>query len=602
MANTTPTFIEVQEIAKILPTGYYLGTRINYEVIEDLEASYFDPMQFIIKISYKQIAPYITSESLEDDIRCLLYHEVSHAMLTPRDTNQNTGLFKTALEDYYVVQYSNRLRDYYNSLPQATRDWSKCRDEIIKKDLMPLKPYWKDLVNIFEDQRIETINKDLFMRVDFPNFVKKVNDYDNVKNEPITNVEQLFYKVVRFNDICPNLVKKTYDIIYKFADVNAVNTDNLGYYVSAIFDLACECKDLFLQQTNQQQLPNGQAQPQEGETAKQKAGGSNSSGNQAPSDEEEFDEDAITEDGGNKSEEDNPSQESSGKPQSQETNVRTNQLTGNSNNAMPEVSEDEAKKIIDSIVKKLADDEGMTPEEVLEAIKQQAIKEVLGQYDCTTNFNQSAERIILRMLRKKSIEAKSIAGYSGRINPKNIHRPGRVENYRWFDKANPNGINATAGKFRINFFCDNSGSFNSNRNKANSIIRCLYNMSKRYAAFDFSLVTNGDYPKLRNDQTMAIECNEGTYLPSTIYGIYGELQKIGQNIWNIVLFDGGLIGADTELKNYAVFNHSNVIMICDNDDEQYIRKYCPNAHKIFTKHYLAELEDNLIKCMDQMFR
>ena len=589
-----PTLLEVQEVANILPTGFYLGQRIEFNVLEGIPTSYFDPMQFIINISYDQVANIqIDENTLEDDLRCLLYHEVSHAMLTPPDSNKSYGLFRYGLDEYYIISNSKRADKLYNQI----KDWTQAKTQIKTQYWEPLKPYWRSMINTFEDQRIETINKDLFMRVDFPSFVKKVNDYDNAKNEPINDPQMLFYRIVRFNDMYKDLVKRTYEIIYKYAHVNAVNIDNTPQYLAEVFDLACDCLDIFNnnasqqsqqgQQSQQQGKPdnNGQGQNQASDSQ------SNDQGDQANQGEESL-ETAVNGEQTNQSEEQSEQDNSGGQSGSMPNNpTQDNKL-----------SEDEAKALIQDIIKKVAEENNVSPEEVLEAIKQQAVKEVLGQYDCTTNFNQSVERIILRMLRKKSIEAKSVAGYSGRINPKNIHKPGRVENYRWFDKANPNGINATAGKFRINFFCDNSGSFEYNKNKANSIIRCLYNLSRKYSAFNFDLVTNGNGSILRNKNNLALDCNEGTYLYKEIFGIYGRLQKQGQTIWNIVLFDGGLCGDRESYKNYSAFNHHNVIMICDTEDQYYIEKHCPNAHKIFTNNYLSELEDNLIRCMDQMFR
>lgn len=609
--NTVPTLIEVQEIAKILPTGFYLGERIDFEVVEGLPASYFDPMQFIIKISYDQIAPYLNPNSIEDDIRCLLYHEVSHAMLTPRDGVQNVdyGLFSTALRADYTVWYSKRQSDYKQK-NGVTNDVAY--NEITKQYWNPLKQYWRDMVNIFEDQRIETINKDVFMRVDFPSFVKKINDYDSIQGTPPQNVQELFYHVVRFNDLEPDLVKKAYQIIYKFYTVNAVQTNAVPRYCAAMFDLACDCLDRFNQKyanmANQiQQAMNalqqqGQGKPQEGEQAE------GNQGNQQQGDKQNGQ--SQNQSGENSEQEnsvDNTTMQVGGTPTHNQDQSHDNNHTGNMTieqmqQALDTMSEEELEQLKDEVLNELSKQTGMSPEEIMAQMRAQAIKEVLGQFDCAKGFNQSAERIILRMLRRKSIEAKSVAGYSGRINPKNIHKPGRVENYRWFDKANPNGINATAGKFRINFFCDNSGSYFPNLNTTNSIIRCMYNLARKYPAFDFDLVTNGNFPVLRTKANMGIECNEGTYLPDSIFGIYNRLQKPGQTTWNIVLFDGGLIGPKEDFKNYGVFNHHNVIMICDKDDQQHIEKYCPNAHKIFTNKYLVELEDNLVRCMDQMFR
>lgn len=608
------TFAEVNEIVKTLPIGYYLGARINAQLSETCKASYYDPMNYRIVISYPMLADIMDDNSIEEDARCLLYHEVSHTMLTPKD------LYSCAMDIWYAIYKSKTFRVLdNNSQLQAEIKAGKYPNinttyDYILNIIKPIyedKPLIQSLINVFEDQRIETLNKGIFLKVDFPNFIKKVSKYDP-NDKGFKNFYEFFYRIVRFNDIEPEIVKLVYDAIYDSYELNA----NSKYYAQReyggrILDVifACYIKYKVYEQLSQQ---SGQSQQ-----SNQQNGNQQSSPNGTPSNSsDQSDEDNLEAGNGNQEDEDESEDSADGQNESDDSEDESDnqssesQRTNNQDNSQDlgkhakGVNDQELQDIIKDALEKhgfQGEDIDDAAEQLAEVLKEEFSKQVINQYNCTPKFSSQAEQYILRMLKKKSIEAKSLAGYSGRINPKNVHRVGRVETYRWFDKPNPNGLNATAGKFRINFFCDNSGSFDSNKNVANSIIRSLWQLSKKHAAFEFTLVTHGNRHVVRTDANMAIECNEGTDIYPEVFQIYHNLQKQGQTIWNFVLFDGG-VNCKESIPRYKVWNHQNVIMICDTDDKLHIEKYCPKAKKIFTSNYCEELEENILKCMDQMFR
>ena len=115
------SFARVEQILKTLPIGYYCGRDIKVSLSKQ-DTTYYDFSNDCIRISYPMIQRSVKllsdDSKIENDIRCLLYHEVSHAILTPSN---------------------------------------------IRKD---------DFYNVFEDERIETILQDYYMRVDFKEIVK----------------------------------------------------------------------------------------------------------------------------------------------------------------------------------------------------------------------------------------------------------------------------------------------------------------------------------------------------------------------------------------------------------------------------------------------
>lgn len=138
------TYEEVNSILKTLPISYYLGRKLDVELSKDSTSSYFEIMNDKIVLSYDMIVEAITranGTTLENDVRNLLYHEVSHAMLTPTNLRSDT------------------------------------------------------IFNIFEDERIETICKDTYMGVDFKEFVVRMNDF---KGDAPKNALDMFYQVVRY--------------------------------------------------------------------------------------------------------------------------------------------------------------------------------------------------------------------------------------------------------------------------------------------------------------------------------------------------------------------------------------------------------------------
>lgn len=152
-----------REIKKI-PIGYYLKKRTNIDAYDiklsaskDEECSFFNPIDRAIVISLRQVNDALTaskSDDVESTVRAIIYHEISHAMYTPQDWKM----------------------DY--------------------------------IVNVLEDERIETFNAHFFAKVDFKKNILNICGYDSVKDvpEPTTLAERFFY-TVRFRKGDPEAIK-----------------------------------------------------------------------------------------------------------------------------------------------------------------------------------------------------------------------------------------------------------------------------------------------------------------------------------------------------------------------------------------------------------
>ena len=153
-------FNEAEKLLQQLPVAFYLKRKLDVK-LDYANTSYIDIYNNKLVVSYNQLANLSTAD--EKDVRCCLYHEVSHAFLTPLKLSMN------------------------------------------------------DIINIFEDERIETICKNYYLDTDFKSFCFKTNNYNGQlpKDE-----HQLFYQIVRFRKGPQQFVDKVDKIIAKHAKLN----------------------------------------------------------------------------------------------------------------------------------------------------------------------------------------------------------------------------------------------------------------------------------------------------------------------------------------------------------------------------------------------
>ncbi len=153
-------FNEAEKLLQQLPVAFYLKRKLDVK-LDYANTSYIDIYNNKLVVSYNQLTELSTAD--EKDVRCCLYHEVSHAFLTP------------------------------------------------------LKLKMNDILNIFEDERIETICKNYYLDTDFKSFCFKINNYNGQlpKDE-----RQLFYQIVRFRKGPQQFVDKVDEIIAKYFKLN----------------------------------------------------------------------------------------------------------------------------------------------------------------------------------------------------------------------------------------------------------------------------------------------------------------------------------------------------------------------------------------------
>ena len=102
----------------------------------------------------------------ESVIRGLFYHEISHALLTYR-----TDIFKEV------------MRSFYKGFLKGVKRQLSSKPEIKAQQIKYLEENFHDIMNIFEDERIETVCKHYYMNVDFKRNLFLINGIDPMELE-----------------------------------------------------------------------------------------------------------------------------------------------------------------------------------------------------------------------------------------------------------------------------------------------------------------------------------------------------------------------------------------------------------------------------------
>lgn len=226
------TFTDAKKILDTLPIGYYLktGNCIAVELSQNSSISYADLVKKKIVIAFHNLVKAMPKHGdAEENIRCLLYHELSHIIATP------DNMFRIILRD------------------------SNLRPKDIINDSLA-----KDLVNIFEDERIETMFSKTYYGVNFKRFVFNINglDYNNPVYPQAKEPKDIFYQAVRYHYGDPNFLDEIADLIREYAKFHATwwSSATLKDYGRRIFELYLKhCVKKNQPKNNQKQNPDTKA-------------------------------------------------------------------------------------------------------------------------------------------------------------------------------------------------------------------------------------------------------------------------------------------------------------------------------------------------------
>lgn len=511
------TFEETKKVLDTLPIGYYLGKGIKCS-LDIGEMSYHNPKTEEIVIGYGMISDALgntfdtaDAETLEKAIRTVLYHEISHVILTPNNIFSCLGSYNLT----------------------------------------------KDVVNVFEDERIETILKCYYHLVDFKWFCKLVNHY--TPHKP-TSAFDMFYQIVRFDALDKDLVKEKNEIIKRNSQpVHKVKLYEYKLEIQAFWE---KIQMLF-----------------EEEKEKEKESKTESEKTESESEESE-----------------------SEKSESEKTEC-----------SMPTESESEIESETESKESEEKESEETESEEDLkewaEKIIKDSIKDTILYYESSV-IQEKMNTIIKNALSKQARFQGGSDGWRGKADKKLIGKDyvRDTRTYRWFVSEDEKGSMSRFSKIKLNLFVDVSGSFCGSQRKINQIINSLLKIEKKTPALEVDVIKMGMTNEIAKKSNRLVNCDGGNKLTRDIIDIYKKVQSPLANNYNIVVFDGD---AQSDIRGYykdvhkdafKAWNHPNCVIISDRSNQRYIEGRIEKGKVIYTTNYVDELEDNVLKTMGLLLR
>ena len=591
------SYESVKHILDTLPIGYYLKRNIPVELSHGMD-SYYNPIADKITIgyglieqAYEKVIEGKYNVDTEEVIRGLLYHEISHVILTP-----------------------NKLWDIGGS-----RNHHK--------------------INIFEDERIETVFAHRYMNTNFKKNIIFLTNYDGTE-EPQT-AEQAFYHVVRYHHGKKEFVDRVAKIIKRYANINRSygdedlhkyagywrrnndldnEIDELRAYVNAILGLYNDiAKDFEEEQENKksqngnssednndQQSSDGQSGDNEENEDQQNSGNNKSKSNKSDDEDEEQqnqssgngdsdeDEDSESGDGDDDSESDGDSDSNDSSSSDTASDKGGGEDSDDDSDAPTKrqhsLTDKDVEDLIDTINTQLTEDQ-------INAIIDKALKAVFEFYNDEELMGR-LKKIIDEKLKEEDKNGAAISAYSGRFDPRACIRR---DDYKWWSQQNVNGDIRRFSKVHFNLFIDNSGSFCENDTQMNTFIQALNKLRSR--DFDFDVITiNTRIVEWKDTTSTKFESDGGNRLTEEVGRVVRRHTQSQANNYNIILFDG-----DASPDKYSdgttafkYFDGPNTILVTDHQNEKYVKTSIRQAKVIVTADYCAEFIDTICKLLERV--
>lgn len=493
------TFLQVKAVTDTLPIGFYANRPISVTLDEKASASSYNPIKDVITISYRQLTEGINridEKDFEMVIRSNFYHEVAHAMLTPKSMAST------------------------------------------------------DIINIFEDERIERVTKNLFYGVNFTEAFEAISGGLAYPTSP----QHHFFNLVRHHYGEKKWLDRVDRIIKEYHTLNR-NSDRYWDYTDEIEKLYADYTKDF---------------DAEKEKEKMQAEGVGGEGEAEPSD---LEVDAEGEgEGESGSESDKEGRKSKGTAKGKFVDEPKDKSKNEKGDRF-ELSAEMVKEMLTAIANSTFDDKFLTTASTL-----------------FENF------------RRKNSKGSALQGHSGVLNPRLADRP----DYRMFERSTTARGNNSFGTFHLNLFIDTSGSFHSNDDATNQIIKSLILIERKNPNFTFDVITMGKEEKILPKEYRYISSSGGNHLSGEIFDIFAKVQLPQTYNYNIVLFDGDAYSNDVyspikkrlpDGKGFQAFAKNNCTIISDPSNQKYIEQYAPTTKVIYTRHYVKELNTNVLKAL-----
>ena len=641
------SFETVNSIYKTLPTGYYLGRKINHTLSETSSMTAYNPFEDAIIVSYPTIARMI--EQADSDrinetygidcvIRGLLYHEVSHAILTSKE----------------LCGFAHSQKEH-------------------------------DIVNIVEDERIETLLATFFLKVDFKRNIVLLNNY---RGKAPVNAWDAFYQLVRYHKGEEKWIKALKNLIVSYKYLNATSDryaceryhnaimrfyndftrewnekkeeeEKMRSMMSSMSDDSDSDED----NTSDDSEPSmdydngsddntedddtsddtsddteedtesftsdcdGSEDESEEDTEDDTENGSDGSSDEDTDDtEDESDEETNgsennntedTEESENDSEEssasDMPSDgddisdsDDSEESENEEDSVGGEDEEEDEDEEEEESAMDELERTLDEIEDFDIDD--MTSEEITNSIKE-SLKAVIDRYT-DKELEDRLTKIIDLKLRANKAQGAAINAYGGRLDYRSV---AKRDDYKWWVTANRMGNLKGKAKVHITLLIDNSGSFWRNDAQMNIFIRTLDRVANQFPDFTFDVITINTKIVEWEDHNRIFKSDDGNRLLPEIATVLRRHKKADANNYLVALFDGDAhsddmycnypgYGSHTPTKDdpFKYLDETSTIIISNEENRQYITPSVHSARVKYCKSYVDEFIDTICDLLERV--
>ena len=644
------TYETVDRLFRGLSVGSYLGRAIKHELSKTSEKTFYDPMSDKIIVSYpmlKQAIERVQGDKLQYSVlRGLFYHELSHAILTP----------KTLCE---MKQWA----DHHN------------------------------ILNTFEDERIETLLSHYYIDV---NFRRNIIIIFNYKGEEAKTPFEAFYNLVRYHKGEQVWLDRLTALICKYKGLTVLTTDYdlLNRYCNDVLAFYKDFTGKWEEQQEQQRQQNNQQSNEQEQNEDNNQSDSNSSSNNSSDEQNEENEDNQGSSSNNSTEDDTEDTEddtegSNGSSEEDDTEEDEEGSEGSSNgsdeedeqngeedteNGSDDDIEDENKGSngssddenntdeeedgesnsngeedgdgdntasnggSDDDIEDCEDDEeydGLDPEveDAIASVKELNLDELTIENiknimkDTIENlFNQYLDPILEARLRK-TIDMKlrkeqqrggAINAYTGRLDPRSV---GRKDWRIWLTDAD-RGCVRQYNTIHLICLIDSSGSMSGNDYLVNVFIRTLDRIAQDYTKFTFDIIQvdeqviewkdhNQKYSHRNAWNTLSFEKKQGA--GNDLISVIRRHTKPQTNNYIVAMFDG-----DFHSAPYDTFGHLreddkaspkdpirnidgvNTIIVTDEANRKYIEASCNRARVRYCSNYVAEFQDTVCALLDQV--
>ena len=591
------TFEEMKDIAKTLPIGYYLGRKVEV-TIDPGGGAYADVVKSVIHVGMdilKQAASHIdAAEAAKWDreklLRCVLYHEIGHLLLTPKSL-------------FYSLLFAA-----CDSVTEATK-WFGSLTDNQKHGIM----------NVFEDERLECVLASVFMGVDFKGFCNLVNKGTAASKDPVME----FLDVVRLRKTTSEISSRIDDIIQDHAtlSVNDYYHDKVAMsYATSVINFAYDVIGKPKEDGKSEPSPSSDGgksgdtppQPEDGgegdDDAETPPDDGESDGESEPSDDDGGDSDEHDsdehdgEDGEDGEAEKDGEAEEDGKCDEQDADGEETPEEHDADNPKEDDggdSDDAADGEPANASKSPVPRSVSLPSGLLERVAGKIFVE--PTHEVQEKFSQLARRLA----RKRGLTgAGRYSALHGKINVKRD----AMDKERIFRRSADIGDAINRGT-NITLWVDVSGSFYHSVPVLNRILVAANRITKIDQNIRINLVKMGDDAVVAKDNDWEIHAGGGNCINRSYFESWKMTRdKTRRNI-DVVVFDGNAKSDDNKKSERmsdgraiesVIWNHPDCHIVSDSDNKRHFDKL-HNAHVTYMDSgYAEQLEKKFLEIVDRI--